>query len=98
MRLSSEIQHQLIACLKQYFGNKAHLYLFGSRVDDNKKGGDIDLFLETDQKVSLQTEIDFLKTVYSRITQRKIDLIIYSPEKIDRPIFQTAKKEGVLLC
>lgn len=98
MRLTTEVQHKLIACSKHYFGNEAHLYLFGSRIDDNKKGGDIALFLETNEKISLQTEMAFLKEVYSRITQRKVDLIINSPEKIDRSIFQIAKKEGVLLC
>ena len=29
------------------------IYLFGSRIDDTKKGGDIDLFLEIQDKTSL---------------------------------------------
>jgi len=36
----------IIEYAKQYFGNDSKLYLFGSRVYDDKKGGDIDLLLE----------------------------------------------------
>jgi predicted nucleotidyltransferase len=44
MRLSNKYKE----VIKKYFFNifeKGEIYLFGSRVDDNKKGGDIDLYL-----------------------------------------------------
>jgi len=28
------------------FGSKSHVWLFGSRVNDHQKGGDIDLYIE----------------------------------------------------
>ena len=46
MRLSKRVINILEENIKKSFGN-VNIYLFGSRVDDSKKGGDIDLALET---------------------------------------------------
>ena len=39
---------------------KSEIYIFGSRLDDNKKGGDIDIFVQTEQIVSLKEQIKIL--------------------------------------
>ena len=88
----------MIHYAKAYFGNNIKLYLFGSRVDDSKRGGDIDLLIETTQKIELETEISFLRTIYKNITSRKIDLLIKTPYRQDKPIYHTAIKEGIRLC
>ena len=53
---------------------KAKVYLFGSRVDDTKKDGDIDLLIISDK-----LEFDEKYKIYSKITHtledRKIDII-----------------------
>lgn len=98
MRLNKEIQESMVRYAKEYFGNNIKLYLFGSRVDDNKRGGDIDLLLETTQKIELETEISFLRTIYKNITSRKIDLLIKTPYRQDKPIYHTAISEGIRLC
>lgn len=46
MRLSKRIIDILQDNIKKSFGN-VNIYLFGSRTDDNKKGGDIDLAIDT---------------------------------------------------
>ncbi len=98
MRITDIEKEKIIQYAKQYFAADAKLYLFGSRVDDKKKGGDIDLFLESTIDIDMQQQIEFLKQLYLHVTFRKIDLVIKSPSKKDRPIYHTAKKEGVLLC
>ena len=98
MRLDVDEKNKIIEYAKYFFGNKFKLYLFGSRVDDNKKGGDIDLFVESETIIDMQTQIDFLAAIYKNITQRKIDLIIKMPTSKHLPIYSTAKKEGILLC
>ena len=60
MRLS-KAQHQAI---KKYFLEVFHdgqIYLFGSRVDDGKRGGDIDLYIDSpDTKKLVHKKLDFL--------------------------------------
>ena len=46
MRLSKRIINILQDNIKKSFGN-VNIYLFGSRTDDNKRGGDIDLAIDT---------------------------------------------------
>ncbi len=53
MRLSTFQVKVIKNTLGQVFGQSAQIYLFGSRVDDQKKGGDIDLFVDTNQQESL---------------------------------------------
>lgn len=98
MRISSEIKDLLLAAAKKFFGDDCKVYLFGSRVDDRKNGGDIDIYVETTREVSFQTEIEFLIEIELKITTRHIDLVLQSPGKKNRKIFETAKNTGVLLC
>ena len=52
MRLTKE-QIQVIAkVVSRIAGDNAQPYLFGSRVDDQAKGGDVDMVIEVDQKLS----------------------------------------------
>ena len=75
----------------------ANIILFGSRVDDTKKGGDIDIFVQTNQKVNLSDELNILTGIEIDGIERKVDLIIQTPYKQIQPIFQTALKEGINL-
>ncbi len=72
-----------------------HIYLFGSRMDDMCKGGDIDVFLEASRAIDLKTE---LTTQYrlSGECDTKVDLLIKTPEQAEQPIHQIARR-GILL-
>ena len=98
MRLSKTTKNKIVQLAQQHFGKNIQLYLFGSRVYDDKKGGDIDLFLEIDNPINMQVQINFLREIYKKVTERKIDLLIKTPDSKDKPTFHSAKKEGILLC
>ena len=72
------------------------IYLFGSRVDDTKKGGDIDLYIQTDfQKNLAKEKINFLVSLKRKIGEQKIDVVL--SKDINRPIEQEALNKGILL-
>jgi predicted nucleotidyltransferase len=98
MRLSRLEKTTIIELAKKYFGQKARVYLFGSRVNDAKKGGDIDIYIETNEPADLQTKIKFLVEFEKRAGERKLDLIVKTSGSENQPIFDTARREGILLC
>ena len=50
MRLDKKDADVIVSTIENIFGT-VKVYLFGSRLDDDKKGGDIDLFIVSEQKV-----------------------------------------------
>ncbi len=75
----------------------AEVWLFGSRVDDHKKGGDIDLYIETGNEIQITDQLRLMSRLQRALGFRKIDLIIRTPNSAERSIFQTVKKTGVRL-
>jgi predicted nucleotidyltransferase len=97
MRLSYDSILTIKQAVTLLFGKDAKVYLFGSRTDDAKKGGDIDLYIETtsleavfDKKFSLLTELR------KRLGDQKIDIVINNFTK-EKDIYKIAKKTGILL-
>jgi uncharacterized protein len=72
----------------------ANVYLFGSRVDDNARGGDLDL-LVLSAKIGLLERLDILADLHRTLGEQKIDLVIY-PD-LSRPFARIAAREGILL-
>lgn len=95
MRLNSFEIETIKRSFNKVYGS-GHIYLFGSRVDDNKKGGDIDLYLDPDDKNNLyQKKIKFLVDVELSMGEQKIDVIF--AESPERHIEQEALKNGIKL-
>ena len=56
------------------------IYLFGSRLDDNGRGGDIDLLLLSEQKIDTRKLRRFRLEFYKKFGWQKIDLINFTKE------------------
>lgn len=101
MRLTDQQRAIIRATVAETFGAGADVWLFGSRVDDSKRGGDIDLLIETDQvdvDAIARAEISFLTKIQMKLGEQKIDVLLDYPSRKTRPpIFAVAKQTGILL-
>lgn len=83
----------------EIYGEQTNVWLFGSRVDDSKRGGDIDLLIRPEHvlaRPALTHKISFLGKLERLLSERKIDVIIEEP--VDpRPIVRIAHETGVRL-
>ncbi|PLB85643.1 DNA polymerase subunit beta [Dysgonamonadaceae bacterium] len=77
MRLSVFEIETIKELAEKHFGEGTTVYLFGSRTDENKKGGDIDLFItNTDEKrLNIEAKVQFLAELKTKIGDRKIDVV-----------------------
>lgn len=99
MRISNQ-QHQIISSvIKDVLGETAQVYLFGSRTDDNAKGGDIDLLVESSVELENAAEIksNISAKLYIAFNGLKVDVLLMAPNLKKYPIHDIAKKNGILL-
>ncbi len=95
MRLTNYEIKMIKKAFKEIFDN-GKIYLFGSRVDDTQKGGDIDLYIVSDKNpLQYKQKIQFLTKLQEYIGEQKIDIVI-SKDK-NRLIEREALKYGVAL-
>lgn len=99
MRISDSDRSHIFQILTELYGASSSIYLFGSRTDDSKKGGDIDLFLvNKDFLPDEQKRIHAISKLQKAIGLQKIDLVITAdPEKDTRKVVQEALLHGIQL-
>ena len=99
MRLTNQ-QIQLIRdIVRQVAGDACRVRIFGSRLDDVKRGGDVDVLLDLPDAVNNPALI--AATVSARVSRamygRKVDVLISAPNLMRLPIHDIAFKEGQVL-
>lgn len=90
----------ILQCFASCFLADDCLWIFGSRADVQKKGGDIDLYIETKMNSEdvYKAKMDFLHAVCKEIGDQKIDIVVHVlNDNIKLPIYAIAKTEGVRL-
>jgi len=95
MRLLSQEVDTIKSVICQVFGDGARVMLFGSRVDDSQRGGDIDLYVMPVSSPPRQKKIEALVALKSALGDQKIDLII--AQDTTRLIEQEALTTGIVL-
>ncbi len=92
MRISTETIKQATDIIARQYGDHAKIWLFGSRVDDKQRGGDVYIFVETESS-------DIMRKIHCKnllvdLFDLKVDLVV---GKGDKPIHRIAKSTGVRL-
>lgn len=77
MRITKEEKEIIISTIRKYFGNGSNIYLFGSRINDTKKGGDIDLYVESDLPIKelVKAKVKVLVELEDKLGERKIVIV-----------------------
>lgn len=95
MRISVEqidlLKNEILSVLPD-----AVVYLFGSRMDDNRKGGDIDIMILSDRKMNWKEKAGIRWRYFERFGEQKLD-IISATFKEDDPFKHIVLNEGVRL-
>ena len=99
MRLAPEQVLVIRNLAAQLAGESARVWLFGSRVRDDARGGDVDLLLELDAAVAEPAQL--VASLASRVSRcmdgRRVDVLIKAPNLMHLPIHTVALAEGVRL-
>jgi hypothetical protein len=99
MRLSSVEAEQIVAVVKSTVGTQARAWLFGSRVDDNRRGGDIDLYIETPDIIEdrLWQTACVNAQLQAKLGEQKIDVVLRGGNDAKLPIHDVAISSGIEL-
>lgn len=99
MRLSDAQIQSIRQITRHVAGGQAQVRVFGSRLDDAARGGDLDLLLElpdpVDHPALLAAQLS--AQISRALDGRKVDVILSAPNLMCLPIHEIAHREGQLL-
>jgi uncharacterized protein len=99
MRLTETEITSIKTLFLKYKKSDSVIYLFGSRTDHTKKGGDIDLLISFETKDSLISfqKLDFIVELKKAVGDRKIDITLATVEDLKTDEFLISILSGCLL-
>lgn len=99
MRLTDPERQIIKHKIQQILGTATRVFLFGSRLDDQAKGGDIDLLVEVIEPINNPAELaaKISAQLMRALNGRKVDVLIAAPNLTSLPIHQIATQQGICL-
>ena len=99
MRISKSHLQIICTTFKTHFEPEDHLWVFGSRVNDDQLGGDMDFYIETNKNAAnaLNSKMAFVNALWRELGEQKIDVVLNIVSQPSLPIYQIAKSTGVPL-
>ena len=99
MRLSPTHRAAILRIVSDMCGPDARVRLFGSRVDDTKRGGDVDLLVEL--AAEPDDVFDLQRRLYARLLRaldsRPVDVLVLGPRTPRAAVHLDAIQHGVVL-
>ncbi len=96
MRLSSTERSVIREVVARYVAD-GEVYLFGSRADDSKRGGDIDLLILSATPVTLRDLRAMRIHLKDQLGDQKLDLVAELRDSLT-PFGRIVRAEGIRLC
>ncbi len=99
MRLNQRSQQVIRETVTEVFGPSAQVLLFGSRLDDQARGGDIDLLVKLGQPDpdARRKELTLIARLQRRLGDQPIDILLIEPGERLSAIQNIALEQGVPL-
>lgn len=97
MRLSQQSRATIRAITREVFGEGAIVRVFGSRVDDQARGGDIDLLVELPEAdpESRHKALTMVARLQQRLGDQGFDVLVIDPTTEQSAIHRQARQTGV---
>ena len=91
-----------IAAAREVFPSGTRVVLFGSRVDDDRRGGDIDLLIDLVQPLPAEDLVSrrshLIARLYRLLDEQRIDVVVACESRDDpRPVVEAARRYGTEL-
>jgi predicted nucleotidyltransferase len=99
MRLSEQQRNVIRDEVARSFGAGTRVHVFGSRLDDAERGGDIDLYIEAEGTAEelLDRELTLYARLQRRLGEQRIDLVVHGRDQPARSIDRHARATGIPL-
>lgn len=99
MRLTHDQIQAIKLAAQVTLGEDAQVTLFGSRTDDSRRGGDIDLMFETPHRLPnrVATEGAIYVALIRQLGDRKIDVLLKDADTQEAPVMRIARETGIRL-
>jgi predicted nucleotidyltransferase len=99
MRLNPKSRNIIRDTVAEIFGTQAEVLLFGSRLDDKARGGDIDLLIKLNppEPQKLRKELTLVARLQLRLGDQPIDVLVIEPGASLSPIQSIALQQGAPL-
>lgn len=99
MRIAAQHIEGIRTIVCETAGPDASVRLFGSRLDDKRSGGDVDLLVQLPGPAHNPAMLS--ATIEARVTRllggRRVDVVLGAPNLARLPIHDIAERDGVLL-